>query len=104
MSVQAETDRFADVTDYDESCLTSGVSGSARILWAEPGTGQKRAIVLLGAANNLPVGENQNDMLYWDATEKKWVILDAPAATGSFALMVVDGELCWTETEEFTCP
>ncbi|MCX7428918.1 MAG: hypothetical protein NTW96_25235 [Planctomycetia bacterium] len=42
-------DKFADVTDAQAGYLTSGAEGAARILWADTGTGQKRAVVLLGA-------------------------------------------------------
>jgi hypothetical protein len=43
-------DKFADVTDGQAGYLTSGAEGAARILWADTGTGQRRAMVLLGAA------------------------------------------------------
>ena len=43
-------DKFADVTDAQAGYLTSGAEGAARILWADTGTGQRRAMVLLGAA------------------------------------------------------
>jgi hypothetical protein len=36
------------LTDGQSGYLTSGAEGPARILWAETGTGQKRALVLLG--------------------------------------------------------
>jgi hypothetical protein len=51
IDMKAAGDRFADVTDYDTRFLTSGSSGAARILWADTGTGQRRAVVLLGGAS-----------------------------------------------------
>ena len=50
VDMMSATDRFADVTDGQSGYLTSGAEGSARILWAETGTGQRRAMILLGGA------------------------------------------------------
>jgi hypothetical protein len=47
--MRAATDRFADVTTGYPGFLTSGPNGAARILWAESGTGQRRALVLTAA-------------------------------------------------------
>ena len=48
IDVTNEDHIFADITDSDTTMLTSGVTG-ARIKWKESGTGQKKALVMLGA-------------------------------------------------------
>jgi hypothetical protein len=42
-----EDHRFAEITDADATKLTSAPVGSARILWAESGTGEKWGVVCL---------------------------------------------------------
>jgi len=50
VDVVAESDSFAEITDDDATCLTSGPSGCAQILWKESGTGKKWAVVRIGAS------------------------------------------------------
>jgi len=51
--------QFADITDGDDSQLTSATYGSARILYAEAGTGTKWAVVRLdnGALTEIRLGK-----------------------------------------------
>lgn len=49
LDVNADTDLFADVKDNDAGKLKTGGSGAAVILWKESGTGQKWAVIRLGA-------------------------------------------------------
>lgn len=48
--------------------------------------------------NRVPSGDNDNDMLVWNFGS--WILLPAPANTGTFVLGVVDGEMQWMSTEE----
>lgn len=51
---------FADVKDNDLASLQAATTGSARVLWKEPGTGVKWAIVLLGEGGGaLSTGQYQ---------------------------------------------
>lgn len=47
--VNEEEDRYADVGDEETGYLVTQVRGAAEILWKEEGTGEKWAIVRLGA-------------------------------------------------------
>lgn len=51
-------------------------------------------------AAGVPGGATKNDLLRWDATLKKWVVIAAPEATGTYVLGVVDGVLTWMDTED----
>ncbi len=55
------------------------------------------------APGALPPGENENDSLWWDATEEKWVVMDAPSTTGTWVPMVVDGVRQWVEASTMVC-
>lgn len=52
ISITNVTHKFADIKAADASLLLSGTTGSARILWAESGTGSKMAIVRIEGDNN----------------------------------------------------
>jgi len=53
IEVITEVDLRAEIIDGDATKLRSGAIGSARILWKESGTGDKRALVSLGEG---PIG------------------------------------------------
>ena len=59
---------YADVANAQAAYMASGHSGAARILWAESGTGQKWALVRIGAGGGLPNGVNIDDVLSWTGT------------------------------------
>ena len=48
VNIVADGDKFADISDGDSSCLKSGSTGAAQILWKPSGTGTMWAIVRLG--------------------------------------------------------
>lgn len=48
-------------------------------------------------SSELPDGENDNDIMYWDQSTSEWVVLAAPATSGDFFLKVEDGTLLWKE-------
>jgi len=50
VNVTDEDHRFAEVSEGKADVLESGDTGSAKILWKEDGTGQKWAVVHLGAS------------------------------------------------------
>ena len=52
-----------------------------------------------GGGVDLPEGDDNNDILYWDGSE--WAIFAAPSNTGTWVMGVVEGEMEWIETE--TC-
>ena len=54
VNVTDEDHEFAEMADGKADMLESGDTGSARILWKEDGTGQKWAVVHLGAAIQQP--------------------------------------------------
>lgn len=49
VSMTNDADGFAEIADGDPDKLTSAAVGSAKILWAESGTGTKWAVVQLGS-------------------------------------------------------
>ncbi|MBU0616140.1 MAG: hypothetical protein KKI02_00320, partial [Planctomycetes bacterium] len=112
VDMQTADDRFADVTDGEAGYLTSGGNSAARILWAEEGTGPKRAMVLLGGSG-LPPSTCENDILRGDG-EGGWVVFPAPdcgessdssSGSSSYVHMIVDGVMQWVATsEDFECP
>lgn len=69
-------------------------------------------VAITGGGSSLPEGTTQNDILYWDTNgtgtgageEGEWAILSAPATTGIFIPMVVNGILQWVAGQEFECP
>ncbi len=63
LDVQNETDQFAEISDGDTVVLTTGTSGSARILWKPPGTGQMWGIVRLPEASS---------PLHWGVATADW--------------------------------
>lgn len=66
IDVQAETNLYADVDDGQTGRLKSGSLGAAAILWKEAGTGEKWALVSVGAgvdAAAAGVKINQDDEL-----------------------------------------
>jgi len=86
VDIQSADHTYADVTDQDASQLTSAENGAARILWAEAGTGPRRAVVLLGGAGgggSLPDGNAALDALLWNATDGVW----EPAATTTVSVV-----------------
>ena len=86
VDMQSADHTHADVTDQDASQLTSAEEGAARILWAEAGTGQRRAVALLGGGGgggSLPGGTAALDALLWNATDGVW----EPAATTTVSVV-----------------
>lgn len=62
IDVQAEGDRMADAADGAAGNLISGGSGVAQVLWKEPGTGVRWAVVRLGGGG-VPAGVRQYQVL-----------------------------------------
>ena len=89
VDVQTDGDEYAAVTDGECGYLTSG-SGSTPILWAESGTGQKRAVVLLGGGG----GESS----YHGTLDSYLAYNDTTGVTVSVHAIDGDGE--WTDTGE----
>ena len=56
VDMQSDGDPRADITADNVQKLTSGSEGAARIVWAEPGTGEKKAVVLV--LDRVSSGEN----------------------------------------------
>jgi len=86
VNVTDATHNFAEVTPASTSSLTSGVTGSATILWKETGTGVKWAIVRFGQSS--PVATSVNPAVILPAafeTEAAqtdaWAITSQPAGT-----------------------
>jgi len=80
--IVAAGDAWADVADADATQLTSGPAGSARIVYADAGTGSQWAVVQLAASGLPPVPDPAKDY-----------ILAHDTAAG----------LCWIETTD-ECP
>jgi len=108
LQVTSEDDRTAAVTTDDPSVLTTGADGSARILWKEPGTGEKWGLVQIpagGAAGGSPnlvleVTEASHpwfvgDVLRWNGAE--WIFADA-AVVGATDILAVVGRISDTDT------
>lgn len=89
LSVTAAGDKFADIKHDDVTALKTGSSGSARVLWKEPGTGEKFGVVILGSAASgatprrakldatLSYGETAEATVWeWDAEEEEYVETD----------------------------
>jgi hypothetical protein len=77
VDVNEEADTFAEVNDGDASQLRSAGSGSATILWKEPGTGAgKWAVVRLGAVKPIIRKAEMIDMLEQGDTDpaKAWLL------------------------------
>lgn len=51
LDVVSESHRFAEVVAGDTSRLHSGSSGTATILWAEPGTGERWGVIRIGGGS-----------------------------------------------------
>ncbi|HET6494184.1 MAG TPA: hypothetical protein VFH61_02330 [Thermoleophilia bacterium] len=96
---------FADVTNAQAGYLTSGFTGSSRILYAEAGTGQKKAVVFLGSGTPLPAGVD-GDLLWHNGSA--WVVLNKPGGNGTYWLKCVvtagDPAFSWVEGETWACP
>lgn len=100
------SDHSVPVFNLTESELTTGawllVNRTKQGLWVASPTA------------SLPRGTCTNDILYWDAVEGGWEILQAPdgCGTGSgsgtsgpgYILTVIGGVLQWSEMAEFECP
>lgn len=77
--------------------------------WVVVGRDKFGKWLVIGGAAGLPPGTEDNDILRWDHAgtgsggEGEWVIHDAPATSGTFALTVVDGVMTWTKFTEFEC-
>jgi len=107
VSMTAEGDPFAEVKDADATQLVSGPTGSARILWAEAGTGTKWAIVALGSAATAGFWAQltafDDPGWSWEAREVQsdgTIVAPTPAVTGSSAFPVnpgdgITGEVVW---------
>jgi len=107
VSMTAEGDPFAEVKDADATQLVSGPTGSARILWAEAGTGTKWAIVALGSAATAGFWAELTTFddpgWSWEAREVQsdgTIVAPTPAVTGSSAFPVnpgdgITGEVVW---------
>jgi hypothetical protein len=100
LQVTSEDDRAATATTDEPSVLTTGSDGGARILWKEPGTGQKWGLVQIpaggsaGGAPNLVLEVTSashswfvGDVLRWNGAE--WVFADAAVVGATDTLAVV---------------
>jgi hypothetical protein len=100
LQVTAEDDRTATVTTGDPSVLTTGAAGSARILWKEPGTGERWGLVQIPAGGGAGGSPNlvlevaaanhpwlAGDVLRWNGTD--WVFADAAVVGATDTLAVV---------------
>lgn len=99
-----ESNSWADTTEDVEGVLpgpgqTGTLASGAAVLVLKSGD---KYVAFAGGG--LPPGTTTNDLLYWDATEEEWAILSAPATTGIFIPMVVNGVLQWVAGQEFVCP
>jgi len=86
VNVTDATHNFAEVTPTNTSSLTSGVTGSATILWKETGTGLKWAVVRLGQSSPVATSVNPAVILpaafETEATQTDtWAITSPPAGT-----------------------
>jgi hypothetical protein len=77
-----EDHRFAEITDADATKLTSAPVGSARILWAESGTGEKWAVVRLGVPAGLPPIYKATADQSGDTVMAKRLMADGTLASG----------------------
>jgi hypothetical protein len=57
LNVAASTDTHASIADGETDYLTTGTSGTARIVWKASGTGQRLGIVLLNATGGVMLGK-----------------------------------------------
>lgn len=105
VDVQNADHEFAVLVNAQSTKLKSAVSGPAQIIYKESGTGDKWAVVRLGG-RTLPDGTADNDILYWDNTNHKWVVLSSPAEDSKAYALVrkADHSLGWVEITTFTCP
>ncbi len=100
LEVTAEDDRTAMIVSAQTLSLTTGSSGAARILWKEPGTGQKWGIVQIpaggsgGGSPNLVLevsspahGWLVGDVLRWNGSA--WIFADAAVVGDTDTLAVV---------------
>jgi hypothetical protein len=100
LEVASDEDRAAAVTTDDPSVLTTGPEGSVRILWKEPGTGQKWGLVQIPAGGSAGGSPNLvlevtsashpwfvGDVLRWNGSE--WVFADAAVVGATDTLAVV---------------
>lgn len=75
---------FAEVTNSDATKLTMSATGSARVLWAESGTGERWAVVRLGEAAGSSTSFS-GALVYKDANQSiatwagSWTTVEWPA-------------------------
>ena len=68
VEVTDETHTYADVLDQSCAKLASRQHGSAKILWKQPGVGEKWAVVLLGVAPSRPGDPDEYEILQAQGT------------------------------------
>lgn len=66
---------------------------------AQQGLSKKGPITRSSATDvlALPAGTTTNDLLYWNQSAGKWVVLAAPSASGTKILASVSGTLTWVD-------
>lgn len=79
INVTDESHVYADITDGDESKLTSADSGPCVILWKESGTGSKYAIIRFGSSGGSSEAEIQYAIVtqtpeYNEPTKAKFIV------------------------------
>ena len=55
-------------------------------------------------STTVPDGTNKNDTLRWDAEDKRWKVLPAPPAEGTWFHGVVNGVMQWVEGDADCAP
>jgi hypothetical protein len=72
VSVQDESDQWADINDGNHTTLLSGTSGAAQLLFKEEGVGDKWCLARLGHCLSLPPGDTDYQVPVWDDVKKRY--------------------------------
>lgn len=83
VNIGTEGDKYCEA-DQATGKLVSGDKGSADIIWSECSTGTDvRCIIRIGspAASGVPDGENDYDLLRWNAAAGQWQLLPSNTAS-----------------------
>jgi len=88
IDMQADGDRWAEVADSAAVPLRSGDAGSARILWAEPGTGVKWAVVLLACPSSAPPNDEVRAGKITEMYDASGTVIPSPSITAGMGYPV----------------